>query len=216
MTQEARNTGRLLRRVEARNRELVLEAAVDAGMGLVVLAVTSGVVFCVAWYVCISLGGLQFPASRVALCVTAIFVVIGAISAWRSVDPFAGLKPMSDTDHVLFAASTFVDGYVHMNRHTVAGLASVVMGGQANLVSALRSWLHRLPSDPLTIDEAAKILNACRPEVDLKTVACSWNAAILLRRLNLIIPRTGTTLVSLTEKGRDIVGTGRPNRDEIL
>ncbi|MBI3862154.1 MAG: hypothetical protein HY290_09695 [Planctomycetia bacterium] len=203
--QDARIAARVLRRVQARNRELAIEATIEAGMGILFTALTSGVVFCIAWFVCISIAGGRFPSSTVALCVTAVFFVVGMISAWRHVNPFAGLKPMSGTDHLLFAVSGAVGGYMHMNRHTVAGLALVLMGGPENLVGALRTWLHRLPSDPAVIDQAAGILTACRPEVDLKRIDASVQAAILLRRLNLIVPRGDSTTVTLTEKGRNIV-----------
>jgi hypothetical protein len=66
--------------------------------------------------------------------------------------------------------------------------------------------LHRLPTDPALIDQAAGILSACRPEFDLKQAASSRQAAVLLRRLNLIVPRADSTFVTLTEKGRDVVG----------
>lgn len=207
MPHEARIASRLLRRVQVRNRELMIETTIEAAMGIFFTALTSGVVYCIAWYVCFTLGGRRFPASTVALATMGIFVIVSAISAWRHVDPFAGLKPMSDAEHLMFAASSMVDGYVHMNRHTVAGLATVVMGGPVNLVSALGSWLHRLPTDPALIDQAAGILSACRPEVDLKQVCSSLHAAVLLRRLNLIVPRANSTFVTLTEKGRDVVGT---------
>jgi hypothetical protein len=94
-----------------------------------------------------------------------------------------------------------------VNRHTVAGLATLVMGGPVNLVGGLRNWLHRLPTDPVVIDKSVEILNACRPEVDLKRLNASPHAAILLRRLNLIVPRADSTIVTITEKGRDLVAT---------
>jgi len=203
---DPRIAGRLLLRVQARNHELMIETAVEAGMGTLFTTLTAGVVFCIAWFVCISLGGRRFPSPTVALVTTGIYVLVSAISAWRHVDPFAGLKPMSDTDHLLFAASSMVDGYVHVNRHTVAGLATVLMGGPVNLVSALGSWLHRLPTDPALLDQAVGILSACRPEVDLKQARASLPAAVLLRRLNLIVPRANSTSVTLTEKGRDVLG----------
>ena len=94
---------------------------------------------------------------------------------------------------------------------SVAGLAAVLMGGPMNLVGALRNWLHRLPTDPRLIDQAAEILSACQPEVDLKKIRSSGAAAVLLRRLNLIVPRVDSTVVTLTDKGRDVVGQNRAN-----
>jgi hypothetical protein len=208
--------GRLLRRVLERNRELALEAAIEAAMGILFTVLTSGAVFCITWFVCITLAGGRFPASTGALIVTGLivtglFVLVSVVSAWRHVDPFAGLKPMSDAQHLMFAVSGMVDGYVHMNRHTVAGLAAVLMGGPVNLAGALRSWLHRLPTDPVVIGLAAHILGSCRPEIDLKQVPSCVPAVILLRRLNLIVPRGDSTVITLTERGRDVVGKNRPD-----
>ena len=187
-----------------------MEATIELAMGILFTALTSGVVFCVAWFVCISIAGGRFPAALLALGVTGLFFLVSVVSAWRHVDPFAGLKPMSDADHLLFAASHMVDGYVHMNRHTVAGLAAVLIGGPVNFVSALERWLHRLPTDPVLIDQAAELLNSCRPEIDLEKVRLRAPAAALLRRLNLIVPRGDSTVVTLTEKGRTVVGKVRP------
>jgi hypothetical protein len=206
MPHDSRIAGRLLRRIQARNRELLLEAAIEAGMGVLFTALTSAVVFCIAWFVCSSFGGFRFPAWTAALAVTAIYVLVSAISAWRQIDPFAGLTPMSDAQHLAIAVSSVLDGYVHINRHTVAGLAAILMGGPLNLVSALRTWLHRLPTGPALIDQAVDILSSCRPDVDLKKSRLNARAAVLLRRLNLIVPRADATVLALTEKGRDLVG----------
>jgi hypothetical protein len=214
LPQDSRIAGRLLRRVRERNRELAMEATIELVMGVLFTALTSGVVFCLAWFVCISIAGGRFPAAMVALGVTGIFLFVSVVSAWRHVDPFAGLKPMSDTDHLLFAASHAVDGYVHMNRHTVAGMATLLIGGPVNLVSALERWLQRLPTDPVLIDQAAEMLGSCRPEFDLKNLRPRAPAAVLLRRLNLIVPRGDSTIVTLTERGRTVVGQNRPTAKE--
>src|SRR5262245_13889515 len=189
------------------------EMVIEAGMGLLFTALTAGVLFCIAWFVCAAIGGRAFPTTAVALGITGLYVVVSAISAWRQVDPCAGLAPMSDADRLAFAVSGMVSGYVHFNRHSVAGMAAVLMGGPINLVGALRSWLHRLPTDPSLVAQAAEILSACRPEVDLKKVDSSASAAILLRRLNLIVPRVDSTIVTLTEKGRELVGQNRSSPD---
>jgi hypothetical protein len=209
VAQDSKITSRLLRRIEARNYELMTEMAIEAGMGVLFTALTSGVLFCVAWFVCAAIGGRAFPTTTVALGITGLYVAVSAVSAWRHVDPFAGLAPMSDADRLAFAVS----GYAYFKGHSVAGLAAVLMGGPVNLVGALRSWLHRLPTDPMLVAQAAEILSACRPEVDLKNVRSSGSAAVLLRQLNLIVPRVDTTIVALTERGREVVGPNRAGPD---
>jgi hypothetical protein len=211
LAQDSKIASRLLRRIKARNHELMVEIAIEAALGILFTVLTSVAVFAIAWFVGFSIGGFRFSASTVALGVTAIYLLVSVISAWRNVDPFAGLAPMSDADRMAFAVSGMVSGYVHFNRHSVAGLAAVLMGGPMNLVGALRNWLHRLPTDPRLIDQAAEILSACQPEVDLKKIRSSGAAAVLLRRLNLIVPSVDSTVVTLTEKGRDVVGQNQAN-----
>ena len=213
MPQDSRVAGRLLHRIRARNHELVVEILIEAVLGILFTVLTSVAVFGIAWFVGKSIGGFRFSAATVALGVTAVYLLVSTISAWRNVDPFAGLVPMSDADRLAFAVSGMVSGYVHFNRHSVAGLAAVLMGGPLNLVGALRNWLHRLPTDPELIAQAAGILAACRPEVDLKKTRSSAAAAVLLRRLNLIVPRAESTVVTLTERGRDLISRDRPTSD---
>jgi hypothetical protein len=202
---DKRLTGRLLRTIKARNRQLKVDITVDALMGILFTALTTGVVYAIAWFLILVLAGGLVSAATGALWVTGIFLVVSLVSAWRQVDPFAGLKPMSDVDHLAFAVSHAVSGYVHFNRHSVAGLALVLMGGPINLVSAMGNWLHRLPTDPAVIDKAVEILSACRPEADLRKLRASPAAVVLLRRLTLIVQKAESTVVGLTEKGRELV-----------
>jgi hypothetical protein len=213
LPQDSRVAGRLLRRIQARNQELIVEILIEAVLGILFTALTSIAVFGIAWFVGKSIGGFRFSAATVALGVTAIYLFVSTISAWRNVDPFAGLAPMSDADRLAFAVSGMVSGYVHFNRHSVAGLAAVLMGGPMNLAGALRNWMHRLPTDAEVIAQAAEILAACSPEVDLRKTRSSASAAVLLRRLNLIVPRADTTIVTLTERGREVAGRDRTNAD---
>jgi hypothetical protein len=210
LSQDARIRSRLLRQVQSRNGELQIEAAIEAGLGILFTALTAGVVFCLAWFVCFLSGARRVPAINISLLVTGIFVLVGTISAWRHVDPFAGLKPMSEAQHSMIDLSHAVDGYVHINRHSVAGIATLVMSGPVNLVSALRTWRHRLPTDPELLDKATQILAACRPEVDLKKFGKCMPAALLLRRLTLIVPRDDSTIIRLTEKGNDLCSGIKP------
>jgi hypothetical protein len=83
------------------------------------------------------------------------------------------------------------------------------MGGPENLVCAVRTWLHRFPTDPAVLDQAAELLSRCRPEADVRKANAAPEAVVLLRRLGLIVPR-GETLVGLTEKGQNLVGRTVP------
>jgi hypothetical protein len=199
---------RLLKRIQSRNRDLLVDAAIEAAMGIFFTALTSGVVFCVAWWVVLRVERRGFPGAGVPLGVTAVFLVVATIAAWRRVNPFANLKPKTDVQHLLVASGHVIDGYVHINRHTVAGLSLILMGGPVNLLSAVETTLQRLPSDPELIDRAVDILGACRPDCEMKQTDSSIKALVLLRRLNLVsISRHNDALkIRPTESGQKVIG----------
>ncbi|MFN0198995.1 MAG: hypothetical protein ACKVT0_19785 [Planctomycetaceae bacterium] len=205
MAENASVVRRLQRQVAARNQELTTEIVIDLAMGVFVTALTSGVVFALSWFLAFWLGGVRVPAVMIAAGVTAIVLLVGVVSAWRQVNPLAGLKPMSAADHLAVQVSRGLGGVTYVNRHSVAGIATLLLAGPENLVSAFRSWLHRLPSEAAVLDEAAGILLSCKPEADLRKIEVSPQAVQIVRRLNLIVARDQTTTISLTEKGRDIV-----------
>jgi hypothetical protein len=205
MAENARVVRRLQRQVAARNKELTTEIVIDLAMGVFVTSLTAGGVFAFSWFLAVWLGGVRVPAVPIAAGVTAIVLLVGVVSAWREVNPLAGLKPMSAADHLAVQVSRGLGGVTSVNRHSVAGIATLLLAGPENLVSAFRSWLHRLPSEAAVLDEAAEILLSCKPEVDLRTIEVSPQALQIVRRLNLIVARDRTTKISLTEKGRDIV-----------
>jgi hypothetical protein len=207
MPPDARLADRLLRRIRKRNGELSLEMAIELGMGVLFTFLTAGILYGVLWFICLRFGAWQWGYT-ICRWGTVLFLVIGAISAWRHVNPFAVQKPMSGKDYLMFAVSGAVT-HVPMNRHSIAGFAALIMGGPENLVCALRTWLHRLPTDPALLDQAAEILSQCRPDVDVKKANADPDAVVLLRRLGLIVPR-GETLVTLTEKGHSLVGRTVP------
>jgi hypothetical protein len=85
-----------------------MDTAIELAMGALFRVLTSGVVFVIFRFVWRVVGGGWLPGSTVALCVTGIFLIVSLVAAWRQVNPFAGLKPMSDADHLAFAASQMV------------------------------------------------------------------------------------------------------------
>ena len=206
MPVDARLADRLLQAIQARNKQLWVDTMIDGLTGLFFTALTAGVVYVVARFLILFFFHGMIDTATVALWVTAITLVVSFVSAWRNVNPFAGLVQMSAGDHLMFSLGHAVSGYTHFNRHSVAGFALLLMGGPTNLLSALGNWLHRLPANPAVIDKAVEILSKYRPEVDLGKLADSPKAAHLLRRLNLIVVRDESTVVSLSTKGKQFVG----------
>lgn len=213
MSSQTRISDRIRRRVRTRNREFLIEAAIEAALGVVFSLMTFGLLFLIALYVLFRTGA-PFGLTRwqFALILSAIAFVVCLISAWRRENPFEGLKPMTDAQMLMTLISQAAPGYVNVNRHAVAGMAMLLLGGPANLVSALGTWCHRLPSDRQILDQAAEVLSACNPELDLESLD-RLRAALLLRRLGLIIPRGDSTIIMITDKGRAVRGKERVGED---
>src|SRR5437660_1188795 len=84
----------LLRR---RNRELAFEAALKASLGVLFTLVTYGVLFWMGWFVGVFIAGyLNLRPWQFGAILAGLFLVVAAWSAWRRVDPLAGLEPLSD------------------------------------------------------------------------------------------------------------------------
>lgn len=207
MDQTTQISERIGKRVRARNRQLLLDAALAAAMGVLFTLLTFGVLFCVMYWLVLALGlRVGLGAGQTAGLLTALVFVVCVVSAWRSVDPFAALRPMSDGELLAMTISRAMPDVVYMNRHTVAGIATLLMGGPNNLATAVGMWCHRLSEDGGLHVRAAKVLSACEPESDV-TKQRDLHAALLLRRLGLIIPRADTNRIAITEKGRSVLET---------
>lgn len=203
------NAGERIRALaRARNRELAVEALIEAALGVLFTLLTFGFVFVLGlsagWLVGRRVG---LSAVGFAWIVTGVFFVTAVISAWRRVDPLAGVDPMTFEQEVLTALSQTSAQMLYFSpRHASAGVAMVLLGGPSNLFSAIGTWRHRLNDDDAIVHVAAEVLRASAAELDLERVRTP-HAALLLRRLALIkvTHREGRPVVVATEKGREIL-----------
>jgi hypothetical protein len=208
MARDEQVAQRILRRVRARNRQLAIEMSIELAMGILFTILSAGFLYGVVRFICFRFAGDGFPSSNVALGVMVAYTIGGFVAAWRQVDPFENLTPMSSSERDSIAASAIAPGYTHVNRRSVAGTGSFLMAGQVNLVSALATWRLRLSAKPELIDQAAEILAASSPDLDPKRCKRSPDAVKLLRRMNLIAPR-GETGFGLTEAGSQVRGEAK-------
>lgn len=215
MSSQARISDRIRRRVRARNREYLIEAVIEAALGVLFSLMTFGLLYLIALFVLFRTGA-PFGLTRLqfALILAAVSFVVCLISAWRRENPFEGLKPMTDAQMLMTLISQTSTDYVHVNRHTVAGMAMLLLGGPANLVSALGTWCHRLPSNRQLLDQAAEVLSACNSELDLEPLD-RLRAALLLRRLGLIVPRGDSMIIMITDQGRTVRGKERKSGEKM-
>src|SRR5262249_21294342 len=126
-------------------------------------------------------------------------------SAWRHVDPMAGLpERLSDEQelvHTLVSHAAIGTGYYNP-RHAVAGFAVVLMGGPANILEAFGIWVSRIRANQSVIEEASCLLADCRADCPIEKVRVPA-AVFLLKRLALIkvVPCGDSSAFALTAKG---------------
>jgi hypothetical protein len=199
---------RLRRCIKLRNRELGIDAAIKAGLGVLFSLVTFGCVFWFSWVIGFAIAGyLGMRPWHLALGVTALFAMAATWSAWHRVNPLAGLQPLTDQELILTLISQAIPGVLYFSpRHAVAGAALLLLGGPANVVSALGIWAHRLRADDRLLGEAASVLTLCGEGCPVKQLP-HLHAALLLRRLALVkpMPNGNSTSLAVTEKGRKLV-----------
>ena len=197
------------RLVAERNRELGLEAAVEAGLGLLFSAIVFGGVFWTAWLIFFFVFFSTQRATLIDSIVAGAFVVVSTISAWRRVNPFAGVAPLAAgealQEHVALGLG-YVTGFPVVTRRSLAGAAAVLIGGPANLFEAWATWHHRLPTGDRLLHEAAIIFEEAERGLDLRSVH-DRAAGNLLHRLGLIrteVSGRDTVTIRLTQKGEDV------------
>ena len=195
---------RIQKRAEKRNKELTIQAAVVTLMGVLWSLLVFGGIYALTWMVSFLTMPLRFSHSLAALIVMLIFLTVAICSAWKRVDLFAGLAPLTNIQVALTIVSPVMGNFYYSSpRHTTAGFAFVLLAGPLNLLEAIGLWNHRLLFDDTICQEAAELLQRCQKEISAKKIDCQPAAVVLLKRLALIksIDHNGSTVVTATEKG---------------
>ena len=195
---------RLTEIVRRRDRALAFDAALKAGLGIIFSLITFGVLFWFGWVTGFFVGhSVNLHPWQLGAIVSGLFFVVACWSAWRRVDPLAGLEPLTDAQMLAMLIGRATGAFMAFSpRHAIAGAALVLLGGPASVFQALGIWAHRLRADAGLIQQAAKLLVQCKAEPPVEQVR-DVSAAILLRRLALvkIIPREKSAVLALTDKG---------------
>jgi hypothetical protein len=204
MKNTAQVVGRLTEVIRAHNREVRFEALLKASLGVIFSLVTFGFVFWVGWVAGFFFANyIGLDAAQFALFLTLMFLIVATWSAWRRVDPLAGLEPLSEQQLFLMVAAPAITGGVYFSpRHATAGAALVMIGGPAAVFQALGVWTHRIRADEELIQDATRLLAACKRNCPANQVR-KLAAALLLRQLALIktIPGDGSPALTVTAKG---------------
>src|SRR5205809_274820 len=90
---------RLHEMVRRSNAELATQAALKAGLGLAFTFFTFGFVFWLSCFVGFFVAGvLKIPPWQFGVIVSGLFLIVASWSAWRRVDPLAGLRRLTDEE----------------------------------------------------------------------------------------------------------------------
>ncbi len=206
---------RLQDAADRHNREVKLEVWGKVLLGVGFSFLVFGFVFWFGWVAACILGHpLDLEAWQFGALVTGLFFIVATWSAWQRVDPLSGLQPLSDGQRLLTLISQATPGLIYFSpRHASAGAAVVLLGGPLNVLEGLGIWVCRLRADPVLIEEAARLLAACREPYPVEEVR-EPAAALLLLRLKLIkaAPSGESAVVLLTEKGEKMLPRKKAHR----
>jgi hypothetical protein len=212
MTNSLHLIDRLTQVVRSHNRELAFDAGLKAFLGIVFSCITFGLLFWLGWFVGLFFASyLHLDAWQFGLILTGLFLVVATWSAWRRVDPLAGLQPLSDAQLLLTLISQASGSLLYFSpRHSTAGAAMLLLGGPANVLEAFGIWAHRIRFNPSLIQEASHLLEACQTPVGAEQVS-DPAAAWLLKHLAFIdfIPNGDSAQLVLTEKGLSFLHGGK-------
>lgn len=203
--------------VAAKNEDRVFDAAMHGIGGVILGAFVFGFVYGVAWITLLFVLSIRQSPTLYAAGVTLVFVAAAAWSAVRDEDPLADLAPLSSAEAArrqvekMLAASMGGRGLVALgDRRTIAGFASVLIGGPRGLVKAWRALAARYPTDPELLSSAQDLLERCArkdlaaddaEERDPRGFYLLWN-------LNLVRLERGADgwLLRPTFKGKELLG----------
>jgi len=144
-----------------------------------------------------------------SLLITAIFLGVTVWSAWKRVDPLAGLDPDSLGPRlpvgVGYALAGSVGGLATgLRRQSLAGAAWFLISGPTSILEGWKALGRSLPSDPGTVSECMELLEESKGGLRTDRVR-SPRAYSILSTLGLVKidqDEEGNLLVRPTEKGR--------------
>jgi hypothetical protein len=201
--------------VRRHNREIAFQAALKGSLGIAFTLVTYGFIFWFGWFVgCLIASYLGLTAWQFGVILTSLFFVAATWSAWRRVDPLAGLKPLSDAQWSLMLLGPTLTGTIYFRpRHATAGAAVVLIGGPASVMTAFGIWTHRLRIAGFSLDDAAQLLAACRTAFPADQVR-EPRTALLLMHLHLIkvVPSGDSVGLVVTDRGFAVLEGAKKRR----
>jgi hypothetical protein len=156
-------------------------------------------------------------ATTSALPVTGLFALVSIWSAWRRHDPFDKVQAMNPNIQDLQLGLGYALGVPVINRQSMAGFASLLVGGPANLMDAWSIWRTRLRADAACVRDAAQLLELSRSAGGISSrMIRDRRAAAVLYRLGLIKAGAhgGEMIVQPTIKGSEMLASTSHGREQ--
>ena len=208
-------SGRITYIIQEKNKLIFADVLIQLGMGLLFSFLIYGFLFMLFLMISIVmftnfLGpngiNLGLPPLYLAMLGVAIFYAVATWSAYSRVDPFRGMKKLTDKQMMLTIISQASSKMLYFSpKHASAAFATFLLSGPLNFFTAWGTWKNRLVVDDEVIDDAAEILEKTRKAksgLPVKKIKYP-EAAFLLKQLNLISIAKAYEgqVVKLSEKG---------------
>jgi hypothetical protein len=188
--------------------DLLAKGAIKAVLGVVFSIMAFGLIFWCGWFFGFWLAAsLGLESWQLGLLCSGLFLVVAIWSAWRRVNPLAGVPRMTDQQWLLTQLHLQIGGIGYFSPwHASAGFAVVLIGGPASVLDAIGLWNAQMRADGPMIDAMAGVLEECADTPPIRKVG-SLQAALLLKRLALIkiVPLGDSEAFALTEKGERVL-----------
>lgn len=192
------------------NRKLIGEAVITLAVGVVLCVLIFGGVFWISYVILWMTHpfGIRHIALA-ALGITIVFALASLWSAWRRSDPISRVEAMDQSRQNLQLGLGYAMGLPVVNRQSLAGLASLLIGGPANVMESVSIWCSRLPTDSAFIARTAKTLQDSRDGLAAQSVG-DPRVIVVLHRLGLIKATShglGKIELQPTAKGMELLAS---------
>lgn len=202
--------------VAEQNRKIITEAIITLLVGIATCVIVYGMAFWIVWLAIIFFGGsYRQHAILIAAIIVVVFVIFSIWYASRGFDPIRdvdidlSVKRHHGADLIVGLAL----GIPILRRESLAGFASLLIGGPANLLDAWSLWQGRLHADANTISQAQEVFASARQGIAVEQISNPYNI-VLLHRLGLvkaISHGNGRIELQTTAKGTDLLMNASPS-----
>lgn len=94
----------------------------------------------------------------IATGIFTLFMLVGAWSSRRGIEPLVNVGPLTDVDIGAAVATYAATGMIASPRHTVAGAADLIMHGPRSLLESIGLWRSRISASPGDVAAATSVL----------------------------------------------------------